>query len=114
MIRGGLRIFGVKSRNMQKPEIKTRAAKAFAKYHEFRERVLERMENPKTKMGMLVGMMLARFPKNKQDSAAETKESLEKLGERIDGKREMHLPVGINQDACGWYAECGRPRYPMS
>jgi len=109
MIRVGLQIFGVKSK-IQKPEMKERAAKAFAKYH---ERVLERMENPRTKLGMLVSMMLAKFPENKQDSAAEMKESLGELGKRIDGEREMHHPVGVNQDARGWFDECGRPRYPM-
>ncbi len=110
MIMGGLRIFGVKSRNIQKPEMKERAEKAFAKYHELKERVLERMNNPRTKMGMLLNLMLAN---RLHEERTDVKKGLDELNGRLEGMRKGHRPVGITQDASGWYNECGRPRYPM-
>ena|GEM_PF-3333797 len=112
MLMGGLRIFGLKKRVEQKPTMKERAANAFSKYHELRERVFERMDNPKTKMGILLNLMLAKRVQ-KTEKTEEVKKGLDALDERLEGMRKGHHPVGINQDACGWYNECGRPRYPL-
>jgi len=107
MIRGGLRIFGT-GRKVQKPAMRERAAEVFAKYH---ERIRERMDNPRTKIGMLVMLMLA---KDLYEKKTNVKRGLDALGERIDGMKEMpRHGVGINQDARGWYDGCGRPRYPI-
>jgi len=93
---------------MQKPAMRERAAKVFVKYH---ERVMERMENPRTRVGMFVMLMLAR---DLYEKKTDVKEGLDGLGERIDGmpKRSRHR-VGINQNAQGWYNRCGVPKYPI-
>jgi hypothetical protein len=103
---GGLRIFGT-GRNVQKPTMMDRAAKVFAKYH---ERVLERMQQPKTRVGVLVNLMLA---KRLHEEKTDVKKGLDELDGRLEGMRKRHHPVGVNQDAHGWFDRCGRPRYPM-
>ncbi len=107
---GGLRIFGTENRIVQKPTMKERAAKVFAKYH---ERALERMKIPRTKMGIFMMLILAKRAQ-KSEEKTEVKKGLDELGKRINRKEMRAHPVGINQDARGWFDRCGRPRYPVT
>ena len=75
--------------------MKERAADAFAKYH---GRLVKRIENPRTRLGMLVKLMLARKPRVQREEVRERR--------RVE-------PAGITQDASGWYNQCGRPKYPI-
>jgi len=74
----------LKRRVEQKPTMKERAANAFSKYHELREKVFERMDNPKTKIGIMLNLMLAKRAQ-KTEKTEEIKKGLDALGERIDG-----------------------------
>ncbi|MCP4647827.1 MAG: hypothetical protein GY852_08890 [bacterium] len=106
MMMGGLRLFGT-GRNVQKPAMRERAAKAFAKYH---ERVMERMENPRTRIGLFMMLMLAKRAQKSEETAG-VKKGLDELDGRLE-RREIRS-AGITQDARGWYDQCGRPRYPI-
>lgn len=108
---GGLRIFGTKSRVVQKPTMGQRAAKAFAKYHEIRGRVLDGMETQKTKMRIFLFLMLA---KRAQEEKTGVKKDRDEVGEG-SAKKEMRThPVGMYQDASRWFNSCGGPRYPVT